>query len=654
MSLQVYIDGEEVEMDPKDLPGFTYSISDPLEPGSIKGTRSTTWKVPATNKAKAMLGSAVMSERPGLEPKELVLSNYGNVFLKNKIRPIEWERDEIRAVVVGNNASWLPELRSMRVNDMDLGATGLITASLIQASWFDEDLMHIFPIIDYGYDFSSSTGMGIDAVRPGIRCHRVISKAFNDLGYSVKVEGPLKKAWKKFIIPATESPVLASDYLAGESMTISTVGTVTSSNIVTPWNELDPFPPPVSIPLPPPPRNAVDPGQNLTLGVLYTTPFLMDLRIRLRIAIKPLYNLPGAGAEHQIYAFRFDNGDVLTPPTTVVMLDQQGYFFDLVVSELGIAAGTAVGVAISSHDRAPNYEVSFCEVTYEVLRVPYQENVSVDLAKSAPRLTVYDILKGISLIKGIAIDTNDALKQVTISYLDDKYKSTDQGVSMVGREDHTDAPIKQMELRPSRVLFLYQEDEEDGPLTTLSEECGERGFGGVIHEVPGGVLDDKVITMPFAATRMKMYPGNMFLPAIRLEQSGSNPAYKWKPRILIHDGVSRGEWTLQGAAQQVYPNCYFVSPLSKEHGLSFSPESSYGDTGPGTFSQRWGKFFRRFDRSYSLEIDLLLYDDEVAAMDMGVPVEVSDGHSAGWYYFTKIDRKRFGSDEYTRCELIQV
>lgn len=654
MSVEARIDGTLVELPPNEFPAFTYRIGDQFDPGRIKGSRSTEWNIPATNSTRAGLGSAVMSENVGSSNHELVIGNAGQVYLKNTIRVTEWDRDEIRAVAVGNNASWISDMRAKKIQQMDLGSTGAIDAALIQGSWTDEELMYLFPLIDYGYDWSTTTlGALIENIRPGIRCHRLIAQAFDELGYSVKVSGGLNRVWKKFILPATQDVVLAADYLAGNTMSLNMVnGPVLSP--VTNIPILDPsYPWPDVVPFPPQQFSVSDPGGNNTNTYYYTTPFEMHLRIRFQIEFSPTQPFAGETALY-FYAFRTDTQELLAPATQFSVGGQTMMTFDLNLADLTIAAGVEVGVSIAMGAPYRTFAVASCTVTYEVAGLEYQEGVSVDLAKSGPKMSVMDVIKGIALSKNIAIDTNDATRQVTFSYVDDKYKSPNNGKSLIGREDHTDPPVKSRELLPRRVLFLWQEDDDDQPLTDLNKEIGERGWGGYIKEIEGGVLDDTEIELPFAATRMKMYPGSVFIPVIRTTEDEHDPQYKWQPRLLIHDGLGRGEWTLEGVAQEQYPKCFFVHPEIPEHGLSFYPEDKHGNTGPGAFDLRWAKYFRRFEHSFVLEIDLMLYDDELLRTDFGTPVEAHDGKMAGWYYFEEIKQKRFGIHEPTRCKLVQV
>ena len=138
------------------------------------------------------------------------------------------------------------------------------------------------------------------------------------------------------------------------------------------------------------------------------------------------------------------------------------------------------------------------------------------------------------------------------------------------------------------------------------------------------------------------------------EDAEYKPRYRWTPRILLSDGLARGSWTFDSVLLEQYPKCFFVYPGEAELTMAIDQETYLGDVGPGLASLYHARHLRRTDESKSLEIDLFLYDDELPELDFGVPVFVHDGATPGWYYFTEIKQKRYGVDEPTRCELIQV
>src|SRR5574343_1919407 len=58
------IDGTDVYLSEDQLPEFTVSIDDVLDPSSIKGTRSTTTELIRTQELARAMGSEYMAEQP--------------------------------------------------------------------------------------------------------------------------------------------------------------------------------------------------------------------------------------------------------------------------------------------------------------------------------------------------------------------------------------------------------------------------------------------------------------------------------------------------------------------------------------------------------------------------------------------------------------
>ena len=234
---------------------------------------------------------------------------------------------------------------------------------------------------------------------------------------------------------------------------------------------------------------------------------------------------------------------------------------------------------------------------------------------------------------------------------------------MVGREDFTDTPVKGNPLKTKRLVFEWDEDKDDFYLTKANTNVGERGWGGLIRDIEGGTLKEKRIKMPFAATAMRVYPGDLFIPVMREQEvravvpGEEDRNFERTPRLLLADGVAFSEvdgWTLGAAPFSVYPKCFFVRPGETDLCMSFGPETLHGTSGPGTVALHYGPYLRRLEKSFTYSIDLMLYDHEMKGLDFGVPVEVRDKFGKGWYYFTEIKRKQFGKDVPTRCDLIQV
>ena len=334
------------------------------------------------------------------------------------------------------------------------------------------------------------------------------------------------------------------------------------------------------------------------------------------------------------------------------------------IGDCDVVAGDEIAVVLK-YISGDAYDVIVfdCRVAYIPVNIPYQENITIDIADSAPKISAWDVLQGINYNRLLAFDTNDRTKVVTISYDEDKYQPISAGISLVGREDFTDTPVKGNPLKAKRIIFEWDDDKDDFYLTSANTAVGERGWGGIIRDIEGGTLKEKRIKMPFAATAMRVYPGGLFIPVMR--ENGVRAAvpgeedrnFERTPRLLLADGVAFNDsagWTLGAAPFDLYPKCFFVRPGETDLSMAFGPETLHGTSGPGTVALHYGPYLRRLEKSLTYSIDLMLYDHEMKGLDFGVPVEVRDKFGTGWYYFTEIKRKQFGRDIPTRCDLIQV
>jgi hypothetical protein len=324
--------------------------------------------------------------------------------------------------------------------------------------------------------------------------------------------------------------------------------------------------------------------------------------------------------------------------------------------QIGVLIGDVAGTGASLY-------IDACTIRFRPANIPYQENITITIAEGAPKISAWDVLQGINYNRCLSFDTDDRTKVVTVSYYEDKYQPITNGLSLIGREDHTDAPVKSNPLKAKRVVFGWKDDNDDHYLELANTSVGSRGYGGLLRDIEGGTLPEKKITMPFAATAMRVYQGGLFIPVMRENEvraavpGEEDRNFERTPRLLLADGVAFSDvdgWDMNGAPMSVYPKCFFVRPGETDLCVSFGPETIYGSSGPGMVASHYGPYLRRLEKSKRLSIDLLLFDHEMRGLDFGVPVEVRGDFGDGWYYFTEISRKQFGKDVPTRCELIQV
>jgi hypothetical protein len=653
--MNVTVDGVEVDMDASQV-GISYAIGDPLDPGTISGNRSTTFKFPATNKVRAQLGGTTMSERPVSDDPLLRIGKGGVVYLEQVIRPIEWDRDEVRAVTVGNNAGWISDLKNLKLNELPLGESGRIVSSLIISSWYDEDALLYFPMIDYGYPWNAAIAAVTEDFRPGLRCHRLLKEAFAQLGYSLKVTGRLNNVWKKYVLPCTEEFKVGQRYIDENTLTVEQ-----TTQSVHQFIDYVPQALPSTV------DTVTDIGGNLFGTNAYEAPLLMSVSTKISFAITPIF---GVGTL-EFVLYDVTTLQNISGPYAVFLTFAGGQQYVEADVELGVyqfAPGTRVGVRarfIPSVPAFPNMflNIDSFKVVYTPTAIPYQQNITVDIPAMAPDLSAWDVLQGINYNRCLSFDTDDRTKVVTVSYYEDKYQPIANGLSLIGREDHTDAPVKGNPLKTKRVVFGWKDDADDYYLELADASAGARGYGGLLRDIEGGTLPEKKVTMPFAATAMRVYQGGIFIPVMREQEvraavpGEEDRNFERTPRLLLADGVAFSDvdgWELDGAPMSVYPKCFFVRPGETDLCMAFGPENLYGSSGPGMVASHYGPYLRRLEKSKRLSIDLLLFDHEMRGLDFGVPVEVRSDFGDGWYYFTEIKRKQFGKDVPTRCDLIQV
>ena len=641
--MKVTLDNVEVDMSPRDFPAFTYSIQDPFDLAAIRGTRSTTAKIPATNTAKVVAGGAAMAEVTGKD-QILRLMHAGTPYLTSKVRAIEHDRDEIRFVAVGNNAGWMKELKDRKLNTLDLGRTGIIDETYIRASWYDEDQTDYYPLIDYGFPdwYTVNIETDVERMRPAIRVHRALKKAFSDIGYDLRVNGRLNRYWKKFILPNVSKIKVDGEVLKANTMSIRQTDptTVTGATDATPIQ-----------PIPILPNVITDPGGNYSNLYYYTAPFDMRVRVSFTMTVRTTANGANFGTA-RVGIIRSSDNTYINSAGAYPIPVGQTITVDETLGEVDLTVGQEIGVGWDFQNFvAGTVEIASMTMRVEPVNIEYQLGLSVDIGQSAPNLSCLDLLKTLVGSRCLVVNTNDQTKVVDLWLYEDYYRKHERaGIDFRGREDHSTAPVKKKAILPRSLHFKWKDDSKDKALEAANEQVGDRTWGGYIHEPPNGVDEEVTIELPMAATAMRYYPpGAVLIPHIN---DFSAPRFEWTPRLLMANGTAEGNWFLNHVAQTVYPKCFFVYPGETELSMAFGNEPEFGETGAGTIGNCWTSRLRRFDNALTLQMDVSLWDFELANMDYGAPRLMNDGDQDGWYYFGEIKQKRYGTDEPTQCELI--
>ena len=649
--MKVTYKGTEVQIAPNNLPAFSFAIQGDLDLSTIKGSSSTTFKLPASIATRSIAGSPVMAEARD-NGGELRIGIADEDYHRATVRPVEIDRNEVRLVALGGNASWMEALKKTKINTLRLGESEPVGIAMQKATWYDDESALIFPLINYGYLQQRSSSFDVDVryLRPGVRTWKILRSAFASVGYAIKVEGALTRYWKKLFMPnVVESVPALPQYLEQFTVDLSlstpfaftpyfSAG-FTSIPVDTVDND------PSSSALVAPPNIYYASSKDMTIGVTCT--FTASVQYS---------SLLGQARRFRVYVVPQSSGipvalrDVYFRDDTIL----QTRTFELDFGDVPFEQGENYRLIIRrwTVDTPDYFSVDAAIISYAPTAIPYQGGIGFDIGKSLPNVAVMDVLRTIVNAYCLVVDTDDATKTVTVKEYDDYVKPIVEGQDMEARCDHSKPPVRKRPRRPSSILFKFNDDDKDEGLKQF-RDTRNRTLVEYTLTNPLGEMDGQNVAAQLAATALTLAFDGFLIPNMAEDEGDFQvDKYKRSPRIMVHNGVDGGEWTHDGVAMTEYPNCYFAKP-GQEFNMAFGREDQYGDTGPGTIDRKWKNRLRRFIDSDVLTIEVRLLDDELKDVDFGRPIRAHDGHDGGWYLYQKINQKRFGTDETTSCDLTQ-
>lgn len=640
------IDGVDVQL--LQAPGFSYSIMDFIDSSKVKGNRATTIEVVATNDARRVLGSRQQSERASKE-HEVIIGTPGAIYWRSRIRPVRWTADAIECEAVGGNGEWIEQVKGQKLKKLDWGASETVVVGLQRSSWEDTNTILHFPLIDYGSfeDRTNTYDVEIRKLRPAPRVWRVLTQAFGEMGLTIKARGAFAGFWKKLILPNVKDDLQVPEYiLRGNDarfttpvQTITPTGTTTTAILET---------------------DVVtnDPGGNYTVPFRYTSQleFLARIEVNMRLNANFAGNAPRTTS---VQITRGTNTVVVSQVKviTATSVSLIGEPLDYVLENVPLIPGEVYFIRWSI-TTPPSTEPTFIELrtvgtTYEPTSAPYQENAPVLLASTCPDMTTAELIKDLVSLFDLVVTTDPLTGVVYFETYEGFLLGIERGSDWRGREDQPTQ--KEQPPIPSRDSWAWAPDANDEELQQLVERVPDPGYGNADY-IPEHGWDKPVeIKMTFAATAMINIFGFVFVPCMRKEDGLFQvDVYNYKPRILFADGLTDGEWRHDGLDLTQYPKVFFVRPGEARLSLAFGQENVYGVTAAGTVERYHKARLRRVEDATLLRLGIRFGDDELISLDMRKPVYLNDGFDDRWYYIMEIKQKRFGVDEYTEVELIQV
>lgn len=673
--MNVYLNDTEVFLDGDQLPAFTLSLSDLLDPSSIRGTRSTTIRILNTPASRAILGSEAMmwngaDTRPTIKFKE-----GGATVYESDVVVMRADRNVYECACVGGNASWFEWAKKTKMNELDLGTSERITASVIVSTWTNAPGYMYFPLIDFGSleDRAIAYEVPADVIRPGIGIKASLSKGFRDEDWHFKPMGLFDDHLTKMVLHNGGRNAKSIDDGNGAN-TIAAHMTVDPSTpyIFKRYGGANPDPvdlSDLSITLGSALMNATSDSYRVDRDVNMHTSF-----VSLKIGIPPSY----IGYRFRIALWdrtdgrelagvwtRAIDGSDASPfeftgalPTAFVLEGHDVHFAVMLDDDYGSASYT--GTLTSGPPNQINYDPE----------APYIYDSKLIIATAAPAMAVIDVLKGLNDWRGLVFNTNIVERLIEVWYDDEFFRplTADDQRDMRGRIDHTIAPAKLSQQLPGRLLYRFKEDKSDRDVARLTRLIGPIGYANANVEI-GGVLDDKTITLPFAATAMGAILDDLLMvPVIRkVDGDYQVDSFEIDTRILIADGTENENWTLQAdpylgtaaTALSYYPKCYFLWPGANNVPMAFdeaihTAKGYLPSTTPGTIRTSALQRIQRMAGSKVFEAMAEWNDHELVDLDFGQATIVHDGHSEGQYYVQKIDGYTPGKSRFVKTQFVQI
>jgi len=661
-----------VYLDEGQLPAFTLSISDVADVSKIRGFRGTTMRILSTKESRRVFGNETVAPIDPNGRKTLRIGNDSVDLFSAQIIKARQDRDEIECQTVSGNATWFEWAKKTKLRDLDLEPTDLVTDSLIQDSWEDEEMMVAWPLIDFGsYQGRASTYDVLrETLRPGLRIHRVLFEAFDSIGYTIGPAGMFTRAWKKLFMHEGAQDALSIAENTGGDIAVENPGKLDGGYQFT-QSDTQPLADGIGGPL----DNTLeisDPNNRYGPNTL-TGKYVLDFDSVIRVTLADLvlrdfgggagpgvYLLDGTPLHIQLYNITLDYvmAELVTDPFVAgVDLTFSGVFPDVFIE-----AGEEITILFAS-ELGAQYTIEVgdadARITYAPTVRPYAVDLQLLPASVCPDMTVMELLMALVNDQCLKVNTNVDAQTITLEYDPDFFRKPSNVITtrdFTRRMDHTTAPAKIYDQRPIRIKFRFKNDGNDALVHKINRVFHTVGYGNRDVEI-GGPSSEQSIELPFAATAMATTLGGVLMPAMRKKDGVyQENSYEVEPRLLIFDGVTTlpsGTWRFDGSDLDHYPNCYFVKP-EDSYPLAFGNVSGNVAAESYVIEERWSRRIAELQRSRMLECKMKLRDNELTDFDLGMPTLIDDSSGPSWWYVSEIKQHRFGINGTTTCLLTEI
>ena len=645
------IDGTDVYLPEDQLPALSSSLEDLNDPSKLRGPRSTTVKLINTKEVRRVFSDQYMNRPTRATPATLTMGD-GNVgYYRASIVPKSSDRDTIEAMALAGNSAWFEAAKNTKLKELLLGVSVPIDTTSQQATWSGTDTMDYYPLINYGGldGRAASYNVTTQYLRPALRVWKVLEVFFRSIGYTISARGTFAKHYPRFVLPNTHDKNLASQvYLDSKSV----------------QHELDVSAPYTQGTVVPTDTTDVDPAGIGTPGSMEITP-IVGTRYRVTVDGNITITKLSISAPTKLFIYVRDTTALSNPIFKIVdiptgNLVEVVQLKNLVLGEFDIVSGRTYElqmVCLGPSAGTTTLALDSFVANWDMVVAEYTEGIILDLASTAPDMTVMDLINALRLSQFLVIDTVNYGNDVRLWYDNEFFRTPAPGVTCrdwTQRLDHATAPSKEEGDRPKRVEYRWKEDSGDGSLKDADTRNGAPGYGNY-DDVIGGYGAVQKVEVPVAATAMGIVLEGLRVPVMRDEKAAYQvDVFSRTPRLLYADGVADGEWVLDGSNLTQYPVCYFAGE-GAAHPLGFANVISIGDEEAAQTVAIYGARKMRQQRSARvLEAFTVVRDNEVQDFDHGMPTLVDESSGPAWYYVQEYSNHKLGKNEVTKCRYVEV